>query len=289
MPVPDTSSAVPAAAAGIGLKPDHFRSVLEAKTDGLWVEVHPENYMEEGGPRLNWLEAIRKDKPVSFHGVGMSLGGFEPLDPDHLKRWKALVERFEPIRVSEHLAWSAHAGTYFNDLLPTPMTQAALDHFCAHVDAMQSALGRQVLVENPSRYLPMHDDIPEVDFLAETVRRTGCGLLLDVNNVFVSAHNLGFDARAYLDAVPAEAIGEIHLAGHEEDQALGGELLVDTHGAPVTGDVWALYRYLIERVGPRPTLIEHDTNLPAFEALMAERDAAQAILDAHRIREGAHV
>lgn len=279
MSAPDKSPANLAATAGIGLKPEHYRPVLEATAHGLWVEVHPENYMADGGPRLNWLEAIRRDKPVSFHGVGLSLGGVEPLDKDHLKRWKALVERFDPVRVSEHLAWSAHAGTYFNDLLPTPMTQAALDHFCAHVDEMQSVLGRQVLVENPSRYMPLHEDIPEIDFLAETVRRTGCGLLLDVNNVHVSAHNLGFDARDYLDRVPAGAIGEIHLAGHEPDEGLGAELLIDTHGAPVSEDVWSLLRHLIGRIGPRPLLIERDTNLPPFGVLMAERNAAQAVLE----------
>lgn len=278
MSVSDIPPAKLAATAGIGLKPEHFRPVLEASAHGLWVEVHPENYMADGGPRLNWLEAIRKDKPVSFHGVGMSLGGAEPLDKDHLRRWQVLVDRFDPVRVSEHLAWSAHAGTYFNDLLPTPMTRAALDYFCDHVDEMQDALGRQLLVENPSRYLPMHDDIPETEFLKEAVRRTGCGLLLDVNNVHVSAHNLGFDARDYLDQLPAEAIGEIHLAGHEVDAALGGELLVDTHGAPVTDEVWSLFRHLVGRIGARPTLIERDSNLPAFEVLMAERAAAQAVL-----------
>ncbi len=209
----------------------------------------------------------------------MSLGGLEPPDPEHLKRWKRLLDRYEPVRISEHLAWSVHSGIYFNDLLPTPMTRAALDRFCSHVDAMQTALGRQVLIENPSRYLPLREDIPEAEFLAETVRRTGCGLLLDVNNLHVSAHNLGFDISAWLDAIPAAAVGEIHLAGHEADAVLGGELLIDTHGAAIADPVWALYQAVIGRIGPRPVLIERDNNLPAFDALLAERERAQGVLD----------
>lgn len=275
MTVPDLSPS-----AGLGLKPEHFRPALDASADGLWFEVHPENYMADGGPRLAWLDAIRRDKPVSFHGVGMSLGGVEPLDREHLARWARLVERYDPVLVSEHLAWSAHGGTYFNDLLPTPMTRQALDLFCDHIDAMQTAIGRRILVENPSRYLPLKEEIPEAEFLAEAVRRTGCGLLLDINNIHVSAHNLGFEPLDYLQAVPAGAVGEYHLAGHEEDEALGGELLIDTHGAPIVPPVWSLYEAALETIGPRPTLIERDTNLPAFEALMAERDAAQALLDA---------
>lgn len=274
--------------AGMSLKPEHYRSALDARADGLWFEVHPENYMGDGGPRLAWLEAIRANHPVSFHGVGLSLGGPDPLDRDHLDRWKRLAGRFEPARVSEHLAWSSLGGRYFNDLLPTPMTQTALDRFCEHVDEMQTALQRQVLVENPSRYLPMRDDIPEPEFLAETVRRTGCGLLLDINNIHVSAHNLGFDARAYLDAVPAGAVGEIHLAGHDSDAGLGEALLIDTHGRPVSESVWSLYEAAIRRTGPQPTLIERDTDIPAFETLLQERARAQLILDAARSREPAH-
>ncbi|WP_417492141.1 DUF692 domain-containing protein [Maricaulis sp.] len=273
--------------AGLGLKPEHFRPALDEQAAGLWFEVHPENYMSAGGPRLAWLDAIRAQRPLSLHGVGMSLGGLEPPDTMHLQRWKRLLDRYEPVRISEHLAWSVHSGTYFNDLLPTPMTRAALDRFCSHVDAMQTALGRRVLIENPSRYLPLREDIPEADFLAETVRRTGCGLLLDVNNLHVSAHNLGFDISAWLDTIPAAAVGEIHLAGHEVDAGLGDELLIDTHGAPVADPVWALYGAVIERIGPRPVLIERDNNLPSFDTLLVERERAQGVLDAAMEQAGA--
>ena len=284
MSIPETSPS-----AGLGLKPEHYRPALDEQTAGLWFEVHPENYMSAGGPRLAWLDAIRASKPLSLHGVGLSLGGFEPPDPAHLQRWKALIDRYEPVRISEHLAWSVHSGTYFNDLLPTPMTRAALDHFCEHVDAMQTALGRKVLIENPSRYLPLREELPEAEFLAETVGRTGCGLLLDVNNLHVSAHNLGFDINAWLDTIPGEAVGEIHLAGHEADVELGGELLIDTHGAPVAGPVWTLYEAVIARFGPRPVLIERDNNIPAFGELLAERDRAQRVLDLAREQERSHV
>ncbi|GLK53935.1 MULTISPECIES: DUF692 domain-containing protein [Alphaproteobacteria] len=268
----------PLLSAGLGLKPEHYRPALDARADGLWFEVHPENYMSEGGPRLAWLEAIRRDHPLSFHGVGLSLGGPEPLDEDHLARWKTLVGRFEPALVSEHLAWSVHSGQYFNDLLPVPMTRDALDRFCDHVDRMQEALGRRILVENPSRYLPIPEEIPEPEFLAETARRTGCGLLIDINNIHVSAHNLGFEARDYLAAIPGEAVGEFHLAGHEVDSELGDELLIDTHGAPVAGPVWTLFATAVEAIGPRPTLIERDNRIPAFEELLAERERARSIL-----------
>lgn len=283
MSVPDLSPS-----AGLGLKPDHFRSALDSRADGLWFEVHPENYMAAGGPRLSWLDAIRRDKPVSLHGVGVSLGGVEPLDPDHLASWKRLVDRYDPVLVSEHLAWSAHAGTYFNDLLPTPMTARALDHFCEHIDQMQTAIGRRILVENPSRYLKTVDEIPEAEFLSEAVRRTGCGLLLDLNNIHVSANNLAFDPDAYLSAIPGDAVGEYHLAGHEADAELGGDLLIDTHGADVVALVWALFQSALRLIGPRPTLIERDTNLPAFDALMVERARAQAMLDAVKPGEPVH-
>lgn len=266
--------------AGVSLKPEHYRAALEAPADGLWFEIHPENYMGEGGPRLAWLDAIRARHPVSFHGVGLSLGGPDPLDEDHLARWRALTDRFEPVRVSEHLAWSRLGATHFHDLLPTPMTRAALDRFCEHVERMQEALGRPILVENPSRYIAMREEIPETDFLAETVRRTGCGLLLDINNIHVSARNLGFDPLSYLAAIPGAAIGEIHLAGHEADARMGEALLIDTHGMPVDEDVWSLYEAAIALFGPRPTLIERDNNLPDFETLLAERNRAEDLLRA---------
>ena len=263
--------------AGIGLKPQHYEAALACRAEGLWFEVHPENYMCEGGPRLAWLEAIRAEHPLSLHGVGMSLAADEPPDPDHLAALKRLVDRFQPFVVSEHLAWSMRRGAYAPDLLPFPRTREALARIADNVGRMQDALGRRVLIENPSLYTPLKGhELPETEFLAELVRATGCGLLVDVNNVCVSAHNLGFDARAYLDALPGEAVGEIHLAGHEADAA--ADLLIDTHGAPVAEAVWALYARLIDRIGLRPTLIERDDKIPAFAELMAERDRAHGVL-----------
>lgn len=264
--------------AGLGLKPQHYDDALAATGPGLWFEVHPENYMSAGGPRLSALAAIRQSHPLSLHGVGLSLAADADPDPEHLKALRTLVDRFEPFVVSEHLAWSTHRGMHQPDLLPFPRTRAALARIAGNIGRMQDALGRPVLVENPSLYLPLTGhDLDETDFLTALVDRTGCGLLVDVNNVFVSAHNLGYDAAAYLDALPAAAIGEIHLAGHGPDEG-GSTLLIDTHGAPVAEGVWALYRRLIDRIGPRPTLIERDDDVPAFAVLMAERDRAQTEL-----------
>jgi len=264
--------------AGLGLKPQHYDDALAATAPGLWFEVHPENYMSAGGPRLSALAAIRQDHPLSLHGVGLSLAADADPDPEHLKALRTLVDRFEPFVVSEHLAWSTHRGMHQPDLLPFPRTRAALARIAGNIGRMQDALGRPVLVENPSLYLPLTGhDLDETDFLTALVDRTGCGLLVDVNNVFVSAHNLGYSAQAYLDALPAAAIGEIHLAGHGPDEG-GSDLLIDTHGAPVAESVWALYRRLIDRIGPRPTLIERDDDVPAFAVLMAERDRAQTEL-----------
>jgi uncharacterized protein (UPF0276 family) len=271
--------------AGLGLKPQHYADALACTAPGLWFEVHPENYMVEGGPRLAWLDAVRRERPVSLHGVGLSLAADEAPDADHLAALRRLVERYDPFVVSEHLAWSTRRGVYSPDLLPFPRTYAALTRIGDNVSRMQDVLGRKVLVENPSLYMPLKGhDLGEVDFLSALVRRTGCGLLVDVNNVFVSANNLGFSAEAYLDAVPAEAVGEVHLAGHAEDAERGSALLIDTHGAAITEAVWALYARLIERIGPRPTLIERDDAVPAFAELMVERDRAHALL----VREPAH-
>lgn len=265
--------------AGLGLKPQHFEQALAAPADGLWWEVHPENYMVEGGPRLAWLEAIRERHPLSFHGVAASLAADAVPDALHVARLAALTERFQPALVSEHLAWSAWAGAYRPDLLPVPRTREALLRISDNIERLQNALRRQIAIENPSHYLHIEGhEYDEIDFLEELVRRTGCALLLDVNNVFVSARNLGASAQAYIDAFPAGAVTEIHLAGHSPDPALGERLLVDSHDAPVAPEVWKLYRRLIARVGPRPTLIERDDRLPAFETLFAERALAQTIL-----------
>jgi uncharacterized protein (UPF0276 family) len=234
--------------------------------------------MVDGGPRLAWLEALRAKHALSFHGVGASLGGPDPFDVDHLDALKQLIARYEPASVSEHVSWSAAGGRYFADLFPLPRTDEALCWLADRIDAFQIALGRTIIIENPSVYLPLKSEMDEPDFLVELCHRTGCGLLLDVNNVFVSANNTGFDARAYIDAIPGHLIGEIHLAGHEADARRGAALLIDTHGAPVAETVWALYERLIRRVGSRPTLIERDANIPPFEMLMAERTRADAAL-----------
>ena len=266
--------------AGLGLKSQHYAEALASGAEGLWFEVHPENYMAAGGPRLRWLEAIREKRPLSLHGVGLSLAADADPDPDHLAALKTLADRFEPFVISEHLAWSTHRSVHQPDLLPFPRTHTALDRIAGNIGRTQDVLGRTILVENPSLYLPLTGhELDETDFLTELTRRTGCGLLVDVNNVFVSASNLGYAAETYLDALPAEAIGEIHLAGHGSDEG-GSALLIDTHGAPIAEPVWTLYRRLVDRVGRRPTLIERDDDIPAFEVLMAERDRAHSILAA---------
>jgi len=272
--------------AGLGLKSQHYAEALASDAAGLWFEVHPENYMTAGGPRLRWLEAIGEKHPLSLHGVGLSLAADADPDLAHLLALKTLVDRFAPFVVSEHLAWSTWRGVHQPDLLPFPRTRAALDRIAANISLTQDILGRTILVENPSLYLPLTGhDYGETDFLVELTRRTGCGLLVDVNNVFVSASNLGYAAEAYLDALPAEVIGEIHLAGHGADEG-GSALLIDTHGAPVAEAVWTLYRRLVDRVGPRPTLIERDDDIPVFDLLMAERNRAHGVLSQ---REPAHV
>jgi uncharacterized protein (UPF0276 family) len=256
---------------GLGLKPEHHDAALACVAEGLWFEVHAENYLVAGGPRLRLLDSIRAVHPLSLHGVSMSLAGDAPLDAEHLARLSALVRRIEPALVSEHLAWSAWNGVNVPDLLPFPRSDGALRRIVANVDRMQSALGCRVAIENPSHYLRIDGhEWDEIGFLAELVRRSGCGLLLDVNNVCVSARNLGFDAFAYLDRFPAESVMEIHLAGHTVDPALGESLLIDSHDAPIAAEVWGLYRHLVDRIGARPTLIERDGNVPAFGELFGE-------------------
>jgi uncharacterized protein len=265
--------------AGVGLKLEHAGEILDSAPVLGWFEVHPENYMVAGGPRHAILEAIRERFPLSLHGVALSLAGAEPLDRDHLRALRALVRRYQPGLVSEHLAWSAHEGVYLADLLPAPTSSEALERLCDNIDRVQEALGRRILVENPSNYLVLPgNEMPEVEFLVTAARRTGCGLLIDVNNVHISAHNVGTDAHAYVDALPAELIGEIHLAGHAVDQALGRPLLIDDHASPVTAEVWALYDRLIRRIGARPTLIEWDNEVPAWPILLAEAGKADGFL-----------
>jgi uncharacterized protein (UPF0276 family) len=265
--------------AGLGLKPQHFDAALDCSTAGLWFEVHPENYMVAGGPRLAWLEAIRDKHAISLHGVALSLAADAEPDTAHLQRLAELEQRFEPALVSEHLAWSSWRGAYHPDLLPFPRSTEALARITDNIGRTQDALQRRIAIENPSHYLKLQNhEWSETDFLNELVRRSGCGLLLDVNNVHVSAHNMGYSAENYIDAFPGDAVMEIHLAGHSQDPNLGAALLVDSHDAPVAPAVWALYERLINRIGARPTLIERDDNLPAFDVLLAERDQAAAVL-----------
>lgn len=261
---------------GIGLRAPHCREIIDCRPAIGWVEVHSENYFGDGGQPHHFLERIRSDYPLSLHGVGLGLGSSDPLDLEHVRKLARLIERYEPGLVSEHLCWSAAGGRHLNDLLPLPYTEEALDYVCGRIDTLQHFLGRQVLIENVSSYLEFHHStIPEWEFLAEVARRSGCAILLDVNNVYVNAVNHGFDARTYLAAVPADAVQEIHLAGFDAS----GPCLIDTHGTPVAHEVWSLYREAIARLGPRPTLIEWDTDIPPLDVLIAEAAKAEAILE----------
>lgn len=266
-------------AAGLGLKPEHYEAALGARAEGLWFEVHPENYMVAGGPRIGWLEAIRARHPVSLHGVSLSLAGEAAPDAAHLQRLAALARRIQPALISEHLAWSTWNGQYFPDLLPFPRSTAALHRIAGNIARTQDALGMAMAIENPSHYLHIDGhEWDEIDFLAELSRRTGCRLLLDINNVYVSACNLGFSAADWIDRFPQAPVGEIHLAGHSADPPLGDALLIDSHDAPIAPEVWQLYRRFVDRAGARPTLIERDGNVPAFGELMAEQQQAAAVL-----------
>lgn len=269
--------------AGTSFKPEHLAAISAIPGPQGFFEIHAENYMGAGGPPHRALERVRRDHPISLHGVCMSLGGPQPLDKDHLARFRSLVDRYEPALVSEHLAWSTHMDTYLNDLLPLPYTADTLAHVCDHIDEMQAAIGRPILLENPSTYVLFAESaMSETDFIREISRRTGCGLLLDINNVFVSATNHGFSALEYLRDFPLSQVGEIHLAGHAEQEDDEGELLlIDSHDGPVADAVWQLYEIVVARCGPIPTLIEWDSRIPDWPVLRAEALAAQAILDRH--------
>jgi uncharacterized protein (UPF0276 family) len=272
--------------AGIGLRASHMRELLARRPAVPWVEVHAENYMADARA-LASLESVRRDYPVSLHGVGLSLGSAGPLDRHHLDRLRGLADVVEPCLVSEHLSWSTSGGAYLNHLLPLPYTLETLGLIAAHVEEVQERLGRRILVENPSSYLRFrHSAMPEAEFLAELTRRTGCGLLCDVNNVYVNAWNVGLDAEAYLAALPAGAIGEIHLAGHVANDADGQTILIDDHGSPVAAPVWRLFERALERFGSRPTLIEWDTDIPELDVLLDEARTAEAFLAAAAPKDG---
>ncbi len=271
---------------GIGLKPQHVAGLLEGLPDIGFIEIHAENYMGAGGPPHVHLTRLRARYPLSIHGVGLSIGGEAPLDEAHLDRLARLIDRYEPQCFSEHLAWSSHDSTYFNDLLPIVYDTPTLARVVEHIDRTQERLGRRMLLENPSTYVAFDASCrDEVDFLAEIVRRTGCGLLLDVNNVQVTCVNHGRDPLAYLDAFPMDAVGEIHLGGYAEDRdSLGERLLIDAHGSPVAADVWPLYDHALRRCGPMPTLIEWDNDVPALDILLAEMRRAAEVLVKEKAR-----
>lgn len=269
--------------AGVGFKSAHFADLVTPGAVG-WLEIHAENYMLDGGPRLAMLRDLATRFAISVHGVGLSIGGMGALDCAHLARLRHLVNWLQPASFSEHLAWSTHDGTYFNDLLPLPYTAETLATVLAHVDQVQQALGCKMLLENPASYLRFAEStLSETDFLAAVVDRTGCGLLLDVNNVFISAANLGSQPRSYIADFPLEAVGEIHLGGHEaQSDDTGAAVLIDTHGAPVADPVWQLYADVIAVTGPKPTLIEWDNDVPTFAVLEAEAARAQGLLGQRR-------
>lgn len=267
-----------AAQVGIGLRTPHYRELLDTLPPIGWFEVHSENYFGEGGQPLYFLERFRSRYPLSLHGVGLSLGSTDPLNSTHLRKLKSLVDRFEPGLVSDHLCWSSVGGQFLNDLLPLPYTEEALIHVVTRIGEAQDYLRRQILVENVSSYLQYkHSTIPEWEFLAEVSRRAGCGILLDVNNIYVSAENHQFDPLTYINAIPAAPVQEIHLAGFDSN----GDCLIDTHGKPVFDAVWSLYTRTIERLGPKPTLIEWDTHIPVLDVLLGEAWKARTILEKH--------
>ena len=272
--------------AGLSLKPQHYEAAHACLAEGLWFEVHPENYFVDGGPRLAWLDAIRAQHPISLHGVALSLAADETPDATHLERLATLARRVEPVLISEHLAWCAWRGRYHPDLFPFPRTSEALVRIASNISRTQEVLGHRIAIENPSHYVRIDEHSwDEIDFLTELARRSGCGLLLDVNNVYIGARNLGYSAEQYIDRFPGDAVMEVHLAGHTPDPNLGDKLLIDSHDAAIAPEVWVLYRRLIERIGPRPTLIERDDNLPDFEVLLDERNAAHVLMCAKALEE----
>lgn len=266
--------------AGLGLKPQHFRELLEQIPDVGFFEIHAENYMVEGGPFHHYLERIRARYPLSLHGVGLSIGGETALDEAHLDRLAALIDRCQPAEFSEHLAWSSHGDIFYNDLLPLPYTRQTLNRVCAHIDQVQNRLGRRMLLENPATYIEFEaSSYSESQFIGEVVRRSGCGLLLDVNNVHVSCINHGRNADQFIRELPLQSVAQIHLAGFHRDQdAAGSPLLIDSHGAPVDALVWGLYEQVLELIGPMPSLIEWDNDVPELAVLLQEAGRAENLM-----------
>jgi hypothetical protein len=281
--------------AGVSLKPQHYQDVLALLSNSAspvgnsiasqqWFEVHTENYFVDGGPRLEYLNAIREHFPISFHGVGASLGGLTLPNKDHLKKVKKLVDRFEPTLISEHAVWSAYSGTYFADLLPILKTKDALNQLVDGIDCYQNAIGQKILIENPSNYLSFKSELDEPDFLLEASQRSGCGLLIDVNNLYLSEQNCGLNVDDYLKRIPPERVGEIHIAGHDVDPNLGKKLLIDSHAAEVAQPVWQLLQQALQLFGKKPVLLERDNKIPKFEQLLLEQNKAQNMISRAIVR-----
>jgi uncharacterized protein len=265
---------------GIGLKSQHYGKILDEKPPVSFFEIHAENYMTDGGTHHRMLSEIARDYPLSVHGVGLSLGSAEGIDDDHLERLAKVVERYKPLLLSEHLAWSVSGGTFLNDLLPIPYTQESLDIVTANVSKTQDRIGRQILIENPSSYMAFNSsNMQELDFLISLTKKSGCGLLVDVNNIYVSGCNNGWSAEGYINAIPAELVGEIHLAGHSERNIEGTILRIDDHASPVCNEVWSLYAKLVARIGMRPTLVEWDNAIPSLDIWVGQAKRAQEIAE----------
>ncbi|MCL4132653.1 UNVERIFIED_CONTAM: hypothetical protein GTU68_010903 [Idotea baltica] len=266
--------------AGLGLKTQHFQQIIDTKPDIGFFEIHAENYLVPGGPFHYFLEKIRSNYPLSIHGVGLSIGSEQPLDKQHLNKLAELIQRYQPESFSEHLAWSTHDEYFYNDLLPVPYNDETLRRVCEHVDQVQTSLKRTILIENPSTYVEFSDStMSETDFISAIIKKTGCQLLLDVNNVYVSCINHNKDTQAYINALPVSSVKEIHLAGFSEQKdSLGARLLIDAHGTPIDNDVWALYANSVELLGSVPTLIERDHDIPTFNALLSEAHQAEYIM-----------
>jgi uncharacterized protein (UPF0276 family) len=265
--------------AGIGLKPEHFEAAERDSPIDIWFEVHPENYMVGGGPRLRGLQSIREHFPLSLHGVGASLGGSERTPVEHIRALRRLIDIFEPASISEHAVWSQLDGVYFADLLPLPRTRDAMQGLVDGINHFQEGIGRRILIENPTNYLPVISEMDEADFLVEVAHRTGCGLLVDVNNIYISSRNCGIDAQKYLHSIPANMVGEIHVAGFDLDPNIGTDLLIDSHASDVDEAVWNLLTLALDRFGPKPVLLERDDKLPAFSSLLAERQVAEGMIE----------
>ena len=267
--------------AGVGFKPDYFEDIASMPENDLWLEVHTENYLVDGGLRLEHLEKLRQDYPISFHGVSASLGSGKPLDSTFMSSIKKLIDHFQPCSVSEHAVWSRYAARYFPDLLPLPRTQQALSSLVDGISAYQDGIARTILLENPTNYLDFVSEMDEPEFLVDAANRTGCGLLLDVNNLYLSSINCGMDTHKYIDALPTNLVREIHVAGFTPDPEHATKLYIDSHAEPVSEDVWSLLDYALERLGPLPVLVERDDNLPPWAELFAERERAQSIIKKH--------